>query len=205
MGEIHEPQPVLLILAAFSGATEAIHWGEQTAVESWGPVALASEAFDFAETDYYQPTMGPALKKQFFAFERLIDPVELPRIKRQTNHGEAVLANMDLADWTDGSRRKDQSHGAGQGNPADPPIERPLNLDPGYLTEAKLVLASTKDHAHRMYIADGIYAEVTLYYQHRQWRHRDWTFPDYRRGDYHAFFDQCRKYLRQLRRKGGTP
>ena len=73
---------------------------------------------------------------------------------------------------------------------------RPLNLDPGYLTLAKLVLASTKDHAHRIYLDRGIYAEVTLYYKDRRWQHRDWTFPDYRRSDYQQFFDVCRQHLR---------
>ncbi len=211
MGEIHQPQPVLLIVAAFSGAAEAIDWGERTAIESWGPVALESETFEFTETDYYQPTMGPALRKKFFAFERLIDPGELPRIKQQTNHWEDVLARMEPADWADEtpgtvlSQGKDPSNRAGQGDRANTSVDRPLNLDPGYVTEAKLVLASTKDHAHRIYLADGMYAEVTLYYQHRQWRHRDWTFPDYRRSDYHAFFDKCREYLRQRRREARSP
>jgi hypothetical protein len=71
-----------------------------------------------------------------------------------------------------------------------------LNLDPGYITQAKLVLASTKDHAHRIYLADGIFAEVTLSYKHRRWQPHEWTFPDYRRDDYQAFFTQCRDYLR---------
>ena len=62
---------------------------------------------------------------------------------------------------------------------------------------AKLVLASTKDHAHRLYLAQGIYAEVTLYYKDRQWQHRDWTFPDYRREDYQQFFSACRELLRR--------
>jgi hypothetical protein len=76
-------------------------------------------------------------------------------------------------------------------------VPRPLNLDPGYLGLGKLVLASTKDHAHRLYLSRGIYAEVTLNYQDRGWRHHDWTFPDYRRADYQQFFSQCRDYLRR--------
>ena len=78
---------------------------------------------------------------------------------------------------------------------------RPLNLDPGYLTLAKLVLASTKDFAHRIYLRDGIYAEVTLYYQHHRWEHHQYTFADYRRDDYQQFFSQCRDFLRTAREK----
>ena len=75
------------------------------------------------------------------------------------------------------------------------PELRPLNLDPGYITAAKLVLASTKDHAHRIYLQRGIYAELTLTYRHRQWRALDWTYPDYRRDDYQAFFSRCREWV----------
>ena len=63
-----------------------------------------------------------------------------------------------------------------------------MNLDPGYITPAKLVLASTKDHAHRLYLADGIYAEVTLAFRGKQWQPLEWTYPDYRRADFQEFF-----------------
>ena len=60
-------------------------------------------------------------------------------------------------------------------------------MDPGYLTLAKLVLATTKDHAHRIYQAERIYAEVTLNYRGGGWQKCDWTYPDYQRADYQAF------------------
>jgi len=174
MGQINAPQPVLLILAAFSRHKQAFTWAFEQATAAWGPVAMTSPRFDFSETDYYEPTMGPGLSKQFWAFETFIDPARLSEIKQQTNHWEASYAQLD-------------QHAE----------RRPLNLDPGYLTLAKLVLASTKDHAHRMYLNQGIYAEVTLRFQHHRWRAWDWTFPDYRRSDYHEFFSQCREYIQQ--------
>ena len=76
-------------------------------------------------------------------------------------------------------------------------LERPLNLDPGYITDSKLVLASTKNHAHRIYLAEGIFAEITLRFQGGQWRPWEWTYPDYRRADFQQFFTDCRNYLRQ--------
>jgi hypothetical protein len=167
--------PVLLILAAFSRYDDAFDWAQRRAEEEFGPVALASPRFDFRETDYYEPTMGPGLQKAFFAFERAIDPARLAAIKLQTNAWEETYARQAVQ--------------AGQAEP------RPLNLDPGYLTLAKLVLASTKDHAHRIYLERGIYAEVTLVYRQRRWQPREWTFPDYRRQEYHDFFTRCRQRL----------
>jgi hypothetical protein len=179
MGDVVQPQSVLVILAAFSRHAAALAWGKERAEAAWGPVALESERFVFDATDYYEPTMGGPLEKCFFAFERLIDPQQLAELKWQTNAWEAEYAES--------------------GGRAEP---RPLNLDPGYLTPAKLVLASTKDHAHRIYLSRGIYAEVTLFYKLRRWQHRDWTFADYRRADYQRFFSECREYLRAGRREG---
>lgn len=173
MGQISSPRPVLLVLSAFSRHEAALDWAQVRAEQHWGPVALASERFAFVDTDYYEATMGAGISKQFFAFERLVDPGELPAIKRLTNAWEDEFAT--------------------EGGCEEP---RPLNLDPGYLTLAKLVLASTKDHAHRIYLADGIFAEVTLFYKHRVWQAREWTFPDYRRAEYHAFFSRCREWLK---------
>jgi hypothetical protein len=172
MGDISNPVPVLLLVAASSRHDSALAWARETIEREIGPLALVSEAFDFTETEYYAATMGAELKKQFIACERPIDPGELPRIKRQTNAWEAEYAALGRH-----------------------PEPRPLNLDPGYVTAAKLVLASTKDHAHRLYLADGIYAEVTLAYRQKQWQPLDWTYPDYRRADYQAFFSACRAIL----------
>jgi uncharacterized protein DUF4416 len=178
MGDITAADSVLCILAAFSRHSSAIDWGLEQATAAWGPPAVVSPRFSFTETDYYEPTMGPGIEKCFWAFERLIDPASLVERKIQTNAWEAEYAESGVH--------------------AEP---RPLNLDPGYLTPAKLVLASTKDHAHRLYLARGIYAEVTLFYKDRRWQHRDWTFPDYRRADYQQFFSACREYLRRHQRE----
>jgi len=172
MGDIHEPDAVLLIVAASSRHDAALAWARERIEREIGSLALVSDAFAFTETDYYAATMGDGLKKQFIACERPIDPGELARIKRRTNAWEAEYEALG-------------GH----------PEPRPLNLDPGYVTAAKLVLASTKDHAHRLYLADGIYAEVTLAYRQKQWQPLDWTYPDYRRADYQAFFTACRAKL----------
>jgi hypothetical protein len=180
MGAIQDPTSVLLVVAASSGHDAALDWARERCAEMYWPVAVASDAFDFTETDYYTATMGAGLKKQFFAFERLIDPGALAGIKCDTNRWEAEYAGLG---------RHEES--------------RPLNLDPGYISPAKLVLASTKDHAHRIYLADGIYAEITLAYRQRRWQPMEWTYPDYRRDDYQRFFTQCRNWLLNCGSHGG--
>lgn len=160
-------------MAAFSRYPQALDWARQRAESVWGPIVLTSPTFEFAETEFYERTMGHDLRKLFWAFDRLIDPGSLADRKLQTN------------DWEDEFQR------AGTG-----PEARLLNLDPGYLTEAKLILASTKDRDHRIYLDRGIFAENTLFYQQGAWQARPWTYPDYRRSDYHQFFETCRRHLR---------
>lgn len=173
MGQICEPRPVLLVMAIFSRYEAGLDWSRTRAGQAWSPLALASDVFEFEETPYYEKTMGPALKKQLLAFEQLADPGRLAAIKLETNQWEAEYAREH--DW---------------------PEPRPLNLDPGYITEAKLVLATTKDRDHRIYLDGGIFAEVTLFYHAGRWRDRPWTYPDYQRGEYHEFFSRCREFLR---------
>jgi hypothetical protein len=172
MGQPSFPSPALLITAAFSRYGEALAWAKRKLEAEWGPVAMESPAFDFVETDYYRPTMGPGIKKIFWAFESPFDSADLADIKLAANRFEEEYAAE-----------------------AGLPEPRPLNLDPGYLTLGKLVLASTKDFTHRIYLNRGIFAEVTLFYKHHRWQHHDCTFADYRREDYQRFFSQCREML----------
>ena len=172
----------MLICAAFSRHDHALDWARERAVQHWGTPILESERFAFRETDYYQRTMGDELKKVFWAFTPGFEPAELPEVKVKTNLWEKEFALQNATSE-----------------------QRPLNIDPGYLCLGKLILASTKDFTHRIYLAQGIFAEVTLYYQRGQWVHHRWTFPDYRREDYQAFFSECRQTLHRWIRGVAQP
>ncbi len=161
----------MLIVAAFSRHDDALDWARQRAIQCWGDPVLQSPLFAFRETAYYQQTMGEDLKKVFWGFAPGFEPSGLPSVKLATNAWETEFARQRNAEL------------------------RPLNIDPGYLTLGKLILASTKDFTHRIYLEQGIFAEVTLFYQRGQWEHHRWTFPDYRRADYQEFFSECRQYL----------
>ena len=179
MGAIVPPTPVKLIVGMLSRREELLSAAAERLAREYGPIDLRSEVSGFDATDYYAAEMGTGLLRQFLAFERLISPERIVAIKRRTNELEAALAAE---------------------NPDGPP--RPVNLDPGYVAESKLVLASTKDYAHRIYLGEGIYAEVTLRWARGGWRSGEHTFPDYAGGAYDGFLTQARAVLRrQLGRK----
>ncbi len=176
MAQAHPPAPVKLIVGLLAGRETWLDAGRAALVERFGPTDVESEVMAFDFTDYYRKAMGGDLKRQFVAFERLIGPDELAAIKLATNAMEAALA-------------------ARLGE-----VPRPVNLDPGYVTPAKLVLASAKDFAHRIYLTGGIYAEVTLRVVRGRWESAPWTFPDYAGGRYDRFLTMARERLKAQRR-----
>ncbi len=175
MWKIESPQPVMPVVAAFSRHSAALDWARDWCVSQFGTIVLESPRFEHQETSYYDQQMGAGLRKTFFACKDLAEPAQLSTWKLVSNQAEMQLADQNVY-----------------------PEPRPLNLDPGYLTASKFVLATTKDHAHRIYLQDGIYAEITLKYFKGQWTPWDWTYPDYRRADYQQYFSECRTIYRQL-------
>ncbi len=138
----------------------------------FGPAFLGSAVWRFTQTDYYVRELGPEPLRAFLAWPGFFDTAGLAERKLITNRMEIELARR-----------------LGGGLP------RPVNLDPGYLTPAKLILASAKNFAHRIHLRDGIYAEATLLYGKGEFRSLPWTFPDYRAERYHGFFLAMRREL----------
>jgi hypothetical protein len=126
--------------------------------------------------------MGPDLRKQFLVFQQLLAADRLPAIKLHTNALEQELA---------------RSGGY--------PESRPLNLDPGLLTLGKFCLATTKDQVHRIYLRDGIFAEVTLRFQAGSFEPWPWTYADYRQTCVRDFLKQARDYYRRRLREREEP
>jgi len=82
--------------------------------------------------------------------------------------------------------------------------QRPINIDPGYVHRYKVILATTKDHSHRLYIAEGIYAEVTLHWHQNRWTPWPWTYADYQTETAQAFFQKARTaYLEKMQKIAG--
>ena len=178
MGEAREPQPVKVFVGILSARPSALTELRSSLEKQLGPVDCESQLLDFTYTDYYEPEMGSGLKRKFWGFGPLAGPDALVDLKLFTNRMEQTLAING---------------------------KRTVNMDPGYLTAARVVLASTKDYGHRLYLGKGIHGEVTLMYQQKGFRPLPWTYPDYRSEAYHQFFRELRGlYMTQLTQSGSA-
>ncbi len=172
MGRINKVLPVKLISGIITGDINNFAAAEKILSRKFGSIDYKSPIYDFDQTDYYEKEMGPALKRRFVSFSRLIDPVRLPSIKLYANKIEKRFSKNN---------------------------KRRVNIDPGYIAASKLILASTKDFSHRIYLRGGVYAEVTLYYKDRDFRALDWTYPDFKTAQYIETFNHIRNiYMGQL-------
>src|SRR5215470_1029385 len=174
MGTVHPPAQVKLFCALLVAPTLPVDEVETVLAETYGVIALRSVPTPFIQTTYYEREMGTNLTRLYIAFDPLVSIGMLAAVKHMTNRLEA---------------RWSTSHG-----------QRRVNIDPGYLDLAKVVLASTKDHSHRLYIGDGIFAEVTLRYRQHAFQPWEWTYPDYRVPSTLTSFHQLRALYQRQRR-----
>ncbi len=137
---------------------------------SFGPVDLLSPWLPFDFTDYYTLEMGAPLHRRLLAYKNLVAQDELPTIKHITNRLEASHS-------TQGRRR--------------------VNIDPGLLLRERFVLATGKNFTHRVYLGQGIYADLTLIYRRDAFQALPWTYPDYTDTRLQAFLLRARSKLQR--------
>jgi hypothetical protein len=141
--------------------------------KAFGPVDFTSPLLPFTYTQYYDQEMGTPLQRLFVSMEKLVDPSRLADIKQSTGQIENQFR-------VQGKRR--------------------VNLDPGLLSLSRFILASTKDSAHRIPLKQGIYAEITLQYERKEFRAISWTYPDYASVEYRRILKEIRTlYTKQLK------
>ncbi|HIE43995.1 MAG TPA: DUF4416 family protein [Candidatus Omnitrophica bacterium] len=160
------------MVAIFTNRVELFSEIEGELQKLWGAIDFKGPPFLFNHTDYYEQEMGTNLRKEFISFQNLINPESLASIKLTTNQLE---------------ERYSEEGG------------RIINIDPGYISSSKLVLASTKNYYHRIYLGGGIYAEVTLFFKKGTFKPLPWTYPDYRTDESISIFNRIREiYRKQL-------
>jgi len=174
MGDVKLAHKVLLITALCYNNEADMQKALQQMTLHYGPVKSASSPFPFHHTHYYQDEMGDHLFKYYCSFENLIDPMNIVDIKLTSNEIEKMLSNGD---------------------------KRNVNLDPGYIEVPKLVLATTKNYGHRIYLGKGIYGDVQLVWRQGSFQANPWTYPDYLEPENLRFFiNERNNYFQQLQK-----
>ncbi|MCX8093528.1 MAG: DUF4416 family protein, partial [Candidatus Goldbacteria bacterium] len=140
--------------------------------EKFDSVDFESEKLSFTYTDYYNKEIGDNLIRRFISFKELQDPGELCSIKILTNEIEQKFLYENTKN-------------------------RRINIDPGLLSLSKFILATTKNYSHRIYIGDGIFAEVTLKYENKGFVAFDWTYPDYKTEEYRTILNRIREIYKE--------
>ena len=174
MSKPESPLPVKPVVSLMLARADLAVAAIRRLAEFFGSPDLVSPVWPYGVTEYYQQEMGPSLGRQLVAFLHLADSSRLPDWKIITNTWEGRFSL--------GGRRL-------------------VNLDPGYLTPDRLVLATGKNYAHRLYLGQGIFGDLVLQYRAGEFHDLPWSYPDYAQGPLPAYLLLARrKYLWQLER-----
>lgn len=171
MGNPANPKPALLFTGILYSDESYLSKAKESLLSTFGAALLETPSVNWDYSEYYKEEIGSPIKRIFIFFRNLINPGEIVDIKLRTNDIEASLS-------TDGKRN--------------------VNIDPGYLTLANVVLATTKGYSHRIYLGKGIYGEVSLLYKEKDKTYMPhiFTYPDYQDKKCIEMFIKAREFLK---------
>lgn len=172
MGQINKHDPVKYFTAVTFQDGKQLQAVKTELEKLFSSIELISEVFSFDQfTNYYEEEMGRGLKKTFFVFSELDMPEFLAGKKVKTNKLESGYMDDDRC--------------------------RHVNIDPGYITLSSLVLATTKNFSHRIYLQRGVFGDLHLMFSNKTFQSMPWTYPDYKA--HIEFFNKVREsYYREL-------
>jgi hypothetical protein len=183
VGKIFLAKPAKLIISIITSDKCLFSLYKEELIKRFGEVDMESNTQPFNFTDYYEKEFGKNLMQKLFSFSALIRLNELAEIKIITNGIENNFKNGNIENNITRHKRK-------------------INLDPGYITLDKFILASTKNGPSRIYLNQGIYAEITLRFINKLFVPCEYTYPNYKTNEYTNFLNSVRlKYKLQLRDK----
>ncbi|MBU0570754.1 MAG: DUF4416 family protein [Candidatus Omnitrophica bacterium] len=171
MGAELKQKPVKLFTSIIFRDEGILENTERKLEKKYGKIEFVVWRGSFDFTDYYYPEFGRPLRRKLICFKKTIDLIDVCNVKRVTNRIE------------DRTRINEK---------------RNVNIDPGYVTEAKMVLLTTKDYSHRIYVGKGIFAESTLFYRDGSFRSWPWTYPDYAQAELISYFNKVRELYRKV-------
>ncbi len=173
MGALENQKSVKLVVSLIFKDQRHQKYAETMLKKTFGPIEDITRTLPFDFTDYYQDEFGEPLTRKLICFERLVSKENIAKVK---------LFSNKLEDRTCLGK------------------DRTVNIDPGYVTEAKLVLLTTKDYTHRVYVGRRIFAESTLFFQEGSFRSWPWTYPDYASSEIISYFNNVReRYVDQIK------
>jgi hypothetical protein len=179
MSQPRPAPPAKLVIGFFTADRSILAPAVEALTGRFGPVDTVGPWLPFDQTDYYAAEMGTPLHRRMTAFSTLIPQETLPAVKHAANEVESAFRR-------DGRRR--------------------INIDPGYLVHERFVLATGKNFSHRIYLGDGIYADLTLIYTRGAYQPLPWTYPDYADGRMRRFLGLIReKYTHDLKEAPTAP
>ncbi len=142
--------------------------------ERAGGVESVGGQFPFDRSDYYEREMGAPLYRRFLLADGPIPREELVQAKLGAWAIENALSRNG---------------------------RRTVNIDPGLLTEENVVLATGKNYAHRIYLCDGVYADLSLVFENGEYRPLPWTYPDIASSVIRSFLGELRRVIRERSRR----
>jgi hypothetical protein len=169
--KVLKPEPIKLITAILFSDDKLLERGLSTLQESFdNHIDYKSKAIPFTHTEFYNQEMGDNLKRIIISFNKLVYPDQMVQLKNKTLTIEDSFSHNEA---------------------------RQLNFDPGFLDYTKVVLLSIKPGAQKIYLGDGIYADMILYYQKGDYTSFIWTFPDFKSGTYSKDLVEIRRLYKQ--------
>jgi hypothetical protein len=173
------PLPAILVISVLTPDKEVVDQVLPTLIQEFGPLSEEIGPLAFRFTNYYEKEMGPGTRRWLWIFDALVDRGRLRAIKCLTNSLEQLYT-------IEGRRR--------------------FNLDPGLLTLENFILATGKNRANRIYLGDGIFADLTLMYVAGRYRPLEWTYPDYAESQLLEILNRIREgYKCQVNQPSLTP
>lgn len=172
------PESARVIVSVLASEESALDRAKSSLIEDLGPTAEEVGPISFDFTSYYDSELGEGIRRWLWAFRDLVDRSTLSDIKRLTNRIEQTYT-------VDGKRR--------------------FNLDPGLMTLGNFVLATGKNNAHRIYLRDGIFADLTLIYRSGTFRPLEWTYPDYAADELISILNSFREHYKCMLAQQAIP
>ncbi len=171
---LSEPYFVKFLITILFSDSEKLRIAINELENSFGEIDFQSEYFIFDSSDYYQEEMGSEIKRVFLSFLQLRPPDILVEAKKKSTEIEQKLA-------VEGKRK--------------------VNIDPGYMDYSKLVLATHKGGGCKIYLKDGVWADLIMRYEKGRFLPFPWTFPDFASGRYSEVLLRIRSIYKNQKRQ----